>query len=311
MISVVVAAYNGEKYIEEQLYSIMNQSLKPDEVIICDDNSKDNTVEVVNNFIRLNKLKGWRVIRHVPGLGVTKNFYSGAESSKGDVVFFSDQDDTWHKDKIRKMTDLMKKTNALVVTCRRRLVDHEGHEIKSISNRMRYPFCFLKKYKKNNFYTELKYLTSSGLCTAFRKSLFAEVKELVTSSKSVYDLPFGISAAFYDRCVFMNEILVDHRVHTDNLSRPMGGILDRKGKYDRQIDARMTKINILDGVLQYYYDELDKKQISDISEALEIHRSYIDCLNRRDKRKAIHLLFRRNPIVNKNYGIADIICLMK
>ena len=63
MISVAMATYNGEKYIRKQIESIYKQSYPVDEVIICDDQSNDNTVKIINRFIYENHLsKKWKVV---------------------------------------------------------------------------------------------------------------------------------------------------------------------------------------------------------------------------------------------------------
>ena len=60
-ISVAMATYNGEKYIERQLDSIRMQTREVDEVIICDDQSKDRTVEVIEKYIEQHQLQGWSI----------------------------------------------------------------------------------------------------------------------------------------------------------------------------------------------------------------------------------------------------------
>ena len=59
-ISVALATYNGEKYIEKQLDSIRNQTIKPDEVVIVDDKSSDRTVALINEFIAVNNVVNWK-----------------------------------------------------------------------------------------------------------------------------------------------------------------------------------------------------------------------------------------------------------
>ena len=63
MVSVVMATYNGTKYLDKQLCSIRDQTLRPDEVIICDDGSTDQTVELVEQFIKENRLENWSITR--------------------------------------------------------------------------------------------------------------------------------------------------------------------------------------------------------------------------------------------------------
>ena len=107
-ISVAMATYNGEKFIEEQLQSILDQTLPVDEVIICDDRSSDNTAEVVTSFIRNNKLEDrFKFSVNDKNLGYASNFINALRRTTGDYVFFCDQDDIWVTDRIRKMTDVL------------------------------------------------------------------------------------------------------------------------------------------------------------------------------------------------------------
>lgn len=97
MISVVIAAYNGEKYIMEQLNSVLCQLGEGDEVVISDDLSSGNTYPAVKELIekdrRIVYIKG-------PGKGVIKNFENAVKNAKGDYIFLCDQDDVWLDGKV-------------------------------------------------------------------------------------------------------------------------------------------------------------------------------------------------------------------
>ena len=64
MISIAMTTYNGEKYIEHQLESIFSQTLPADEIIICDDNSKDGTIEIISRFIEKNQTDKIRLVHY-------------------------------------------------------------------------------------------------------------------------------------------------------------------------------------------------------------------------------------------------------
>lgn len=99
MISLVLATYNGEKYIIDQLDSIRNQTRQPDEVIIRDDCSTDSTVELINRYID-NYHLNWRLVQGENNLGWRENYYLAIKESSGEYVFLCDQDDIWHRNKI-------------------------------------------------------------------------------------------------------------------------------------------------------------------------------------------------------------------
>ena len=73
-ISLIMAVYNGEKYLIKQLQSINNQTNKIDEVILIDDCSKDRSVEIVEEFIKENQLDNWKLIINNENLGYKNNF---------------------------------------------------------------------------------------------------------------------------------------------------------------------------------------------------------------------------------------------
>lgn len=100
MISVAMCTFNGEKYIKEQIESIINQSLVPDEIVICDDCSKDNTINIIKET-----LANWsgkaNLIINEDNLGYRKNFEKAISLCNGDIIFLSDQDDVWDNCKLK------------------------------------------------------------------------------------------------------------------------------------------------------------------------------------------------------------------
>lgn len=88
-ISVVLASYNGAAFISEQLHSLLTELGNDDEIIVADDASSDNTIEVVNRFVDP-RVKVFRFDKRV---GYQKNFERAVNVSRGRFIFFSDQDD--------------------------------------------------------------------------------------------------------------------------------------------------------------------------------------------------------------------------
>lgn len=96
MISVCLAAYNGERFIREQIESIMAQLGPDDELIISDDGSTDSTLDVIKSFCDL-RIK---VYHNYGQSGINYNFENAVRHAKGDIIFFSDQDDIWIEGKV-------------------------------------------------------------------------------------------------------------------------------------------------------------------------------------------------------------------
>lgn len=126
-VSVALCTHNGERYIGEQIDSILNQTLAVDEIVIGDDASSDATLSIVRERLRDSAIK--LVIReHVPPLGVRDNFADAIAATTGDVVFLCDQDDIWHPTKVERLLEMLH-DGALMVHSDARLVDGDGQPL--------------------------------------------------------------------------------------------------------------------------------------------------------------------------------------
>ena len=112
-ISVVMTTYNGEKYVIEQLNSIVEQTRQPTEVLIFDDCSSDNTVNIIRSYIKEKHLDSFYLYVNEVNQGWKKNFIKAISAASGDFIFTADQDDIWMLDKIEKMTDVMTQNKAI------------------------------------------------------------------------------------------------------------------------------------------------------------------------------------------------------
>jgi glycosyltransferase involved in cell wall biosynthesis len=102
MISVAMCTYNGSRYLAEQLNSIIHQTMPPDEIVICDDCSKDDSVAIAKKI--LSNWKGkTQIVVNQKNLGFRKNFQKAINLCHGDIIFLSDQDDVWDLEKIQLM----------------------------------------------------------------------------------------------------------------------------------------------------------------------------------------------------------------
>ncbi|MDA3876984.1 MAG: glycosyltransferase family 2 protein [Halothiobacillus sp.] len=105
-ISIAMTTYNGAEYLREQLDSFVAQTLLPDELIVCDDLSSDETIEILTQFSQTAPFKV-EIVRNEKNLGYIKNFERALSLCTGDIIFLSDQDDVWFSNKIAKMANMM------------------------------------------------------------------------------------------------------------------------------------------------------------------------------------------------------------
>ena len=113
-VSVCLACYNGERYIAEQLQSVLAQLMPTDEVIVCDDASTDKTVDVVRGIgdARI------RIYQNKASLGIVRNFEQALQNAQHDCLFLCDQDDVWLPNKVERMLAALADAVMVVSDCR-------------------------------------------------------------------------------------------------------------------------------------------------------------------------------------------------
>lgn len=127
LVSIVMATYNGETYLREQINSILNQTYQNFELIVVDDGSKDETLAILNEYSRIDKRV--LVFPAEENLGVVKNFERGLKLTKGDFIVLSDQDDVFRKDKLEVLLNTIRNNpNCDMAVSDLTLIDHNGKE---------------------------------------------------------------------------------------------------------------------------------------------------------------------------------------
>lgn len=171
--SVAMCTYNGEKYISKQLKSILNQTLQPDEVIICDDCSTDTTEKIIKNIISETSLIV-KFIKNKKNLGSSKNFEKAISLCTGDIIFLSDQDDVWLPNKIKTITETFNKNKDVDFVFSNAYLTDENLNIlkddlfKSLNFNQK-KINIIKSKKAFNLLLKTNYAT--GATIAFKKSL--------------------------------------------------------------------------------------------------------------------------------------------
>jgi glycosyltransferase involved in cell wall biosynthesis len=214
MISVVLAAYKGEKYILAQVESILSQLGKDDELVISDDYPEGNTFATLENIIKTDSR-----VRYIKGegRGLIKNFEHAINNAKGDFIFLSDQDDVWLEGKVEAVMNEFEKGADVVM--------HDALITDGDLNPTGERAFVLNSAGKGIFKNILKN-SYQGSCMAFRK----EMKE--------YILPFPDKIPMHDQWIglrgekYGNVHLIDHpyilyRRHSENVSGGGSSLLQK------------------------------------------------------------------------------------
>lgn len=124
-ISIALCTYNGGAWLRPQLESLAAQTHRPDELVICDDGSKDDTIAIAQEFAKAAPF-AVRVLQNETNLGLVGNFSRAMNECSGDWIFFCDQDDTWQPNKIERFIAAVEsKPDCGMVFCDARVVDQQ------------------------------------------------------------------------------------------------------------------------------------------------------------------------------------------
>lgn len=209
-VSVVLTTYNGEKYLYELLDSLRNQTHKPEEVLICDDGSSDETCKMLLEYIEKYHLDGWKPIFNSPNKGWKKNFRDGIQLARNDLVFPCDQDDIWEKDKIEKMISLMEENENIQLLSSDYLPIYEvgGQEVETSENKN-------NGLEKIVFDSHFASGNKPGCVMCIRRELIEKTRD-IWEEWYPHDAFLWTMAVFFDGCYVIHEPLIRYRRHAGN-----------------------------------------------------------------------------------------------
>lgn len=206
-ISVVMATYQGEKYIKQQIDSILKNLDKQDELIISDDGSKDKTKDIVQEYMkadtRIRLLDG-------PKLGVKQNFANGIQQAKGKYIFLSDQDDIWMENKVEEVLPIFEDDTITLVIHDAKVIDENEKVI--------LPSFFEYRKSGKGIIKNIWKNTYIGCCMAFRAQIKEEILP-IPNTIEMHDQWIGIINDKIGKSYFLNKTLISYRRHSNNVSQ--------------------------------------------------------------------------------------------
>ena len=212
-IGVAMCTFNGEKYLKEQLDSILNQTIKVDEIIVCDDKSSDKTIEILEEY-SANYPTVFKIYTNAITLKSVKNFEKAISLSTTDFVFLADQDDIWMPHKVEKtMSFFESNSNLDAAFSNANFIDDKSNMLPSNLWSSIYfdsdSIGFDEIYK----YIVLKRNIVTGATFCFKK----EVKEYVFPFPELAQFHHDHWMAFLvsqkNKCGFILEKLISYRLH--------------------------------------------------------------------------------------------------
>lgn len=296
MISVAMCSFNGEKYIAEQIQSVLNQTVHVDEVILCDDCSTDSTVYIAEELFKKSSIS-FIIKVNERNIGITKNFEQAINLCSGEIIFLADQDDVWLNNKVEQMIKELEIDQCMLAFSNAFIVDAEKQDMGYTlleTNR------FKRKYTPGDFFGG-NFVT--GATVAFKRELLRH--SIPIPQEWIHDAWLALVAVTVGEIRGVDNNLILYRQHENNAigaKKLYKHIINRLFiKRKKLSDIIKNRFDIVKGFTVYkqrFFSFLSQTEQKELLKALSFWEISFS-LNKHSFLKGLWLIF--NNIVNGNY----------
>lgn len=226
MISVCIPTYNGEKFLKPQVDSVLSQLSQDDEIIVSDDGSSDNTIEILESY-KDRRIKIFKNSRK----GVISNIENALQNSIGEYIFLCDQDDVWVENKVSIIMKAIVESDLVISDCY--VTDQNLNII--------YESFYKQNNSKNNKWLALLKNPYLGCCMAFKRKVLDAALPF-PAKIPMHDIWIGNVAAFKFQVMFIPDKLIYYRRHGNNASTASA---PTKASLVKQINYRLPIVTAL------------------------------------------------------------------
>lgn len=300
-VSVAIAIYNGKKFLQQQIESILNQTVKPDEIVFVDDYSSEKCYDIINELMKNIENINFKYYENEKNLGVVETFRRAVLYSTGDLIFFADQDDIWEENKIEFFLDLFKTKNADLIASAYHLIDEKGKRINKHHK-------IQKSSGIVNFNSCLKGNTFPGCTMAMSNKLKEQFLDMPPNNY-IHDWYIALIASNERRFYYTNKQLISYRIHNSNTIGLNMTFTPKHSKENRilNLERRITLLNNL-----YQNTSLDNEHKQNVLEFIEINKIRINNLTRNQILKSIYYgISKANMFPNLRALVGDLFIIAK
>ncbi len=240
-ISVALCTCNGERYLPEQLQSVLEQSRLPDEVIACDDASSDGTIPLLQAF-RAEAPFPVMILPTKERMGSTRNFERALRHCTGDLIALSDQDDRWRPQRLtRSLAVLEQRPYAALLFADGTLIDEASQPMRgSLWQRFGFAGQRFHRFAAGDYSLLCRDRFITGATVMLRRSALAHA--LPIPAEWVHDAWLGILLSFQGELIALDEALIDYRIHP---RQQVGAAASRwRSRATRQAEAHWARIHL-------------------------------------------------------------------
>jgi len=237
-VSIAMATCNGANFIDAQLESLASQTRLPNELVVCDDASSDDTLERLRGFATRAPF-GVRIESNDPSLGTTANFNRSASLCNSDIVFLADQDDIWLPEKIETLTAVLDNDESVgAVFCNGTVVDSTNtpldYDLWSAIGFDEEERAVVREGRAHEVFA--RHVVAAGTTFAFR-SRYAPLLYPFPSLRSAHDAWVACLISAVSRVEIVEQELIRYRLHGGNqLGLRKLGLLEQLSAARRQIE---------------------------------------------------------------------------
>lgn len=264
---ILLATYNGEKYIEKQLRSLLEQSYKNIKIYVSDDASTDGTVDIIKKYQKDHGDKIYLKVNSKNYGNACDNFFSLLPMTKGDVIFFCDQDDIWKKTKVeRTLKEFENVSSPLLVHTDLTVIDE--------NDRVLYP-SMIGTQKINIKRKDINFLLAQNNVTGCSSAINRALADILKKPEGipVHDWWIAVTASLFGDIKYISFPTIYYRSHAHNLCGPKDMssgkyILSRIKEYKRNRNIAFLTYSLAAQLLKKYGNKLkgkDKKMLEDIA----------------------------------------------
>lgn len=219
-LSVALCTYNGESFIKQQIDSILQQELPVDEIVICDDDSTDKTISIIESYKQKYHYPIFILKQNKKNMGVRKNFEYAISLCSGDIIFLSDQDDIWQYEKTRKIVDFFNNNPKInLVFTNAKLIDKNNKEYGTNTLFDVVGLQSLMKVWNDGLTFEIENVIQRLLGSTFgiRKVFANQCLPFNNNIKNLHDGQLAMQAIINDCIAMLPESLIQYRLHDKNV----------------------------------------------------------------------------------------------
>lgn len=238
-VSVAMCTYNGEKYLREQIDSILQQTITVNEIIVCDDMSSDDTTLILEEYKKKHPNLFYIHTNEV-NLKSIKNFEKAISLCTGDILFLSDQDDVWMNNKVEEILKTFELNPTIqVIATNGECIDENGKKINSKTI-----WDLISKVNRSYFKIISSYQNFATGATIALKSKFA-LNNSIFPLTIHHDEWLALKASYDNIFLFIDQKLIKYRIHPQ---QQVGSIL----LSDRLFKNTLSKMNTSLEDLKFY-----------------------------------------------------------